>query len=216
MTEETKFGISRRTLAKGVAWSVPAVAVAAAAPAYAASDGPIALTGMACKLPGASSNPYKQGYIFEALITNVAGPNPDDVIYEITNMYVNGNKQNFIGFAFVPVDPTVNTDLPTRNTGPSGCSCSNCGDSSHIRFCIPDGTQHRLFLYTDNNGNSATSSIRLEYNMYDCKDTSACGTGVAAFSSSGTPRSNPIQDGGGGSCTLNWQQVFPLPNALPY
>lgn len=29
--------ISRRTLAKGVAWSVPAVALASAAPSYAAS-----------------------------------------------------------------------------------------------------------------------------------------------------------------------------------
>ena len=38
MTEDTtKLGVSRRTLAKGAAWSVPAVAVAGAAPAYAVS-----------------------------------------------------------------------------------------------------------------------------------------------------------------------------------
>lgn len=41
MTEDTtKFGVSRRTLAKGAAWSVPAAAVVAAAPAYAASPVP--------------------------------------------------------------------------------------------------------------------------------------------------------------------------------
>ena len=38
MSEDTtKLGVTRRTLAKGAAWSVPAVAVAAAAPAYAAA-----------------------------------------------------------------------------------------------------------------------------------------------------------------------------------
>lgn len=40
MTEETKYGISRRTLAKGAAWTVPAAAVVAAAPAYAVSQVP--------------------------------------------------------------------------------------------------------------------------------------------------------------------------------
>ena len=39
MTEQTA-GISRRTIAKGAAWAVPVVAVAAAAPAMAASGGP--------------------------------------------------------------------------------------------------------------------------------------------------------------------------------
>lgn len=39
MTEKNSTGISRRTLAKGVAWTVPAVAVSAAAPAYASSPG---------------------------------------------------------------------------------------------------------------------------------------------------------------------------------
>lgn len=39
MTQESKGGISRRTLAKGVAWSIPAVVVVTAVPAYAASPG---------------------------------------------------------------------------------------------------------------------------------------------------------------------------------
>lgn len=40
MTEDIKLGVSRRTLAKGAAWSVPAAAVVAAAPAYAKSPVP--------------------------------------------------------------------------------------------------------------------------------------------------------------------------------
>ena len=38
MSELAKSGVSRRTLAKGAAWSLPAVAVAAAAPSVAASE----------------------------------------------------------------------------------------------------------------------------------------------------------------------------------
>lgn len=37
MSDPAKIGVSRRTLAKGAAWTVPAAAVVAAAPAYAAS-----------------------------------------------------------------------------------------------------------------------------------------------------------------------------------
>ncbi|WP_432560132.1 hypothetical protein [Granulicoccus sp. GXG6511] len=40
MPDPAKIGVSRRTLAKGVAWTVPAAAVVAAAPAYAVSQVP--------------------------------------------------------------------------------------------------------------------------------------------------------------------------------
>ena len=43
--EEQKPGVSRRTVAKAMAWSVPAVALAVPTPAYAASPGVIQLTG---------------------------------------------------------------------------------------------------------------------------------------------------------------------------
>lgn len=49
-------GTSRRTIVKGAAWSVPIIAVAAQAPAFAASQ-PITCGPTAeCKLPGEGSN----------------------------------------------------------------------------------------------------------------------------------------------------------------
>ena len=45
MSDPAKIGVSRRTLAKGAAWTVPAAAVVAAAPAYAASIPPRGLNG---------------------------------------------------------------------------------------------------------------------------------------------------------------------------
>lgn len=47
--------VGRRTIAKGAAWTVPAIAVAAPVAAAAASGEPtVTSTGKACKLPGAS------------------------------------------------------------------------------------------------------------------------------------------------------------------
>ena len=62
--EEQKPGISRRTVAKAAAWSVPAIALAVSTPAYAASPGFIDVTGDGCKLPGRATDVFK-GYAFE-------------------------------------------------------------------------------------------------------------------------------------------------------
>jgi hypothetical protein len=67
--EEQRPGISRRTVAKAAAWSVPVVALAVSTPAYAASPGIITLTGGGCKLPGNSNDAYK-GNAFGASIEN--------------------------------------------------------------------------------------------------------------------------------------------------
>ncbi len=67
--EEPKPGISRRTVAKAAAWSVPAIALAVSTPAYAASPGFLTVTGDGCKLPGNATDVYK-GYAFEGSITN--------------------------------------------------------------------------------------------------------------------------------------------------
>lgn len=74
MTEQAQSGISRRTLAKGAAWAVPAAAVAAATPAMAASGrGPTVTVLAACKQPGGScvkDGFPKFGYTFTVRIDN--------------------------------------------------------------------------------------------------------------------------------------------------
>jgi hypothetical protein len=73
MSEQTKpaGGISRRTVTKGVAWSVPVVIVASAAPAMAASGGPPRIVkGPACKNPGNSCRSRPKGYGFNAQVCN--------------------------------------------------------------------------------------------------------------------------------------------------
>ena len=72
-------GISRRTVATGIAWSVPAVIVASAAPAYASSSAsPTVGSATACKNPGGSCKTRPKGYSFFVTLCN---PDPTDTIY---------------------------------------------------------------------------------------------------------------------------------------
>ena len=78
MTEEREpRRISRRTIAKGTAWALPAVPLVLATPAYAASGGgPTGAFESACKQPGDScdtpARPYgfTKGYTFVVNLTN--------------------------------------------------------------------------------------------------------------------------------------------------
>jgi hypothetical protein len=65
--------ISRRTVAKGAAWSVPVLMMATATPAFATSPGGLVqISGAGCKLPGNSTNIYK-GYAFNLVLNNSSG-----------------------------------------------------------------------------------------------------------------------------------------------
>lgn len=73
-------GISRRTVAKAMAWSVPVIAVAAAAPIAAASEALLTSTGEGCKLPGNSNGPERyKGYVF-----GLRAANPTNVTAIVT------------------------------------------------------------------------------------------------------------------------------------
>lgn len=73
MTETTRKPISRRTMAKGAAWTAPVILGGVAAPAYAASGGKPTITpGGHCKQPGNSCNPIVKGYVFTYRITNTS------------------------------------------------------------------------------------------------------------------------------------------------
>src|SRR6478609_437452 len=57
-------GLTRRRVVQGAAWSVPAIAIAAPIPAFAASQGFLKFTGENCKLPGNSTAPWTDGAVY--------------------------------------------------------------------------------------------------------------------------------------------------------
>ena len=92
MTEDIKTGLSRRTLAKGAAWTVPAAAVVAVAPSVAASPGVPTITSndRACKLPGAScegSTGVKKGY---TISVRVCSNTPATITFTSALISMNG------------------------------------------------------------------------------------------------------------------------------
>lgn len=93
--EEQRPGISRRTVAKAAAWSVPAIALAVSTPAYAASPGIITVTGAGCKLPGASQDVFK-GYAFRATISNTTNA---AITITIVDMTLGGEDLGNVGVA---------------------------------------------------------------------------------------------------------------------
>lgn len=183
--------ISRRRVVAGAAWSVPAVMVASAAPAVAASPGPLTFSGRACKLPGNSSDLYK-GYVFELESDNPTGP-PGDTVIQIRNVAVNTAATGFS----VDVKTVANE-----------CGCTCPGADTDEQFCVSDDTMDtRVLIYTaaEPTGTSVNAEMTLEYRMLDCACTEIQGWTSLSSGVRATPPATP----GGGSCEI--PDVFPLP-----
>lgn len=66
----SRSGITRRTVVKGAAWAVPAIAVAGAMPATAVSGNISFSPTVACKSPGASCETFYKGYVVGFQVCN--------------------------------------------------------------------------------------------------------------------------------------------------
>ena len=119
-------GVSRRTVAKGMAWSVPAVAVATAAPAMASSGGGPTLTFVSsCKFPGGSCGAaLNKGYKFTYQVCN---PTSKDVyIYGATIT----DTESKMGLAFVKTSPAATDTAGLLIPKNGGCVTVNFYASS--------------------------------------------------------------------------------------
>ena len=135
--EEPKTGVTRRTVAKAMAWSVPAVALAVPAPAYAASGRPPTVTvGDACKLPGNScGDVFVKGYVFEVTISNTSGK--DIYLYDQAGfeILITENSDDIDLFFQAAVDATT-------------------GDVITFPYLLTNGSSIQIILNAGENGNS--------------------------------------------------------------
>ncbi len=170
--------ISRRTIARGAAWSVPVIAIAAPVPAFAgASQGTLTFTGENCKLPGNSSDPWKQGavYLFSASNTTAV-----DITVDITNVLRSNSN--------VPA-----TDVTVIRLTGDGTHCSPIGTS----FTVAAGaTGDRYALVTSDWPSSANGNLVVNYKVDGVEQTPATG----ASNDLSPITSNPSCQIGG-SCT---------------
>ncbi len=85
--------ISRRTVARGAAWSVPVAAVAFAAPAFAASCDPvISFSPDSCKCPGQSTNTEEFVYYLKFCVADACTLNPGET-FVVTDVQKSNGTQ---------------------------------------------------------------------------------------------------------------------------
>jgi hypothetical protein len=142
--EEQKPGVSRRTVAQAMAWSVPAVALAVPAPAFAASPGVITLTGAGCKLPGNSSPIYK-GYAFRATISNTTNAAVNVTITDITL-----GGEDLGNVSVIRLSP-----------------CANLGTNT---FVVPANTTMDVAFVTQNAASSENGTLLVSYTVDGAPD----------------------------------------------
>jgi hypothetical protein len=137
---EAPDGVTRRTVTTAMAWAVPVIAVAAAVPAYAASQPILQATGEGCKLPGNSGNLYK-GYAI-----GFTAENPYDVplLITIDSIILNG----------------------TSLGGTQIINLTGCTKLGNGTFTIPPNTTYsNLVLLTKESGNSQAGTLTATYTI---------------------------------------------------
>jgi hypothetical protein len=148
---------NRRTIVRGAAWTIPVVAVASTAPAFAASTdtpvvpGPGAFT--VCKQPGGPNGPNCQGYKFSLNLT----VQPSDTwTIQFTTLTVDGTNflpqtspqtfqvtatSNLISFVFCTASSPSQFNMTLRYSATNqrtGVTTSNLGGTyalSGVRNC---------------------------------------------------------------------------------
>jgi hypothetical protein len=147
-------GVTRRTVAKGLGWTVPVIAVAMPVPAFAASGNPPGTAvGVACKLPGNSASSCAE------VFAGLPGLDPNKAF--AIPFLVNNNTSKPI--VLRPSMTITSSGLPFAVVGISPPYCTP----------IAPGDTVKVIAYA-NSDNSANQSVTLSFIIpwgHDCNDT---------------------------------------------
>ena len=148
--------VSRRSVARGAAWSIPLVAVSVAAPAFAASGGPANVTSITvCQCAGGSDKQYRVTVTFSNASTDQ---------YDLTNVVITEG-----GVPVVTQTPSTGTVAP--------------GPTSIVTFVVrrqSNGSTGTFGIsYTATKHNTTTSFTGSFTTPGAINATNACATGCA-------------------------------------
>lgn len=172
-------GVSRRHLAKGAAWTLPVVAIAATAPMAAASidtpPPPVIDFGSACGNTGSTGKGCGGSKTVQVplLLTNNTG---DDVVFQITSMYTctgcatpptgpgNGVANGTRGIWSTPDFSTNNTCLT-----PPYANCP--GGTQLATIVVPSGTTNGTYwIESASLGNASNFQTEIKYRWLNATD----------------------------------------------
>jgi hypothetical protein len=142
-------GISRRTVTKAMAWAVPVIAIAAPAPAFAASGGILQFAGVGCKLPGNSNSIYK-GYAF---LLSVENNTNDPITLNIVSITLDGNNLGTVR--------SVNLDTGTIQQNPFLLPADTSAPNVALLTEFAPNSQNGILtvVYTVNGGAQQTITV---------------------------------------------------------
>lgn len=173
-------GLTRRTVAKGAAWAVPAVAVVTPTRAMAASPGTVSLTGQNCKLPGSSSAPFTNGAVYLATITNTTNL---PITIGLTSFTRGGAVQTEVG-------------VVKLSSSPAGACCTNLtAGVNNNSFTVAANSSGTYAIVTADFANSANNNVSVAYTVNGQAQppaTDTDNTGLPPIAGNGC--------GNGGSC----------------
>jgi hypothetical protein len=181
--------ISRRTVAKGAAWSVPAVLIAKSTPALAASP-PIVIDfgdSTACKLPGNSWGDagYDKGYVLWAQFVNTLDTT---VSFRVTDIVVGGVDQCLVGVT----NPALSLPCP-----PQTIDCITLGPGEEQIYGV--------FSNASTDSSSTDVAVTVEYWVGD-STCGAAGSGQTGVTSGNVVGQSWTTPQGGGSCQFPYDE----------
>lgn len=142
--QQPEGGVSRRTVTKAMAWSIPVVAIAAPVPAFAASGGILNFAGTGCKLPGNSNSIFK-GYVFLLSVVNNTNSN---IVLNVTNITLDGNGLGSIR--------SVNLDTNTVQNNPFVLPANTSAPHVALLTSLAPNSQNGVLSVTYTTDNGAT------------------------------------------------------------
>lgn len=176
--------VSRRAVATGLAWTVPAVVATSALPSYAASTGCLAVSfsSSATACPTSTSNGNNQASTLTAKVTNNCGAPvvlASAALLTITVSAVSGTLD------------TADFGIPTPAVG----TISEAPTSPNWTWTIPSGT-------TLTAGSSLTASLAFkDHQKVHYAITLSVTSGAEYFTASSYTTSSGFTLSGGGTCT---------------
>lgn len=209
-------GVSRRTVMKGAAWSVPVVVVASAAPAMATASSPvrIELIGFGCKFSGQSfkDEGLVKGYVFGARLVNDSGFN---VTLKITSLVVGGVTQKVLGVqgkAMCNINYSTRSPATPLDVNPASDMINFSYNPPNI--ALPSGPALEVAVFSIGSTDSANNTIVISYEWtVDGSNPLETGSDSATASLSGDTWSGGCRPHTGWTCVVPDFNPWPGPVA---
>lgn len=195
--EEPKPGVSRRTVAKGMAWVVPAVAVAATVPLASASPvippPPVINFGAACGNTGAAQKGCGGDKTLQVplTLTNLTGA---DVVFQITGMFTCNCTTaptapgSGVAVGVRGVWQTPSHSVPNQNNCTATIQSPCPGGIAGGSVLVPNGTNAQTYwIESTSNGSSSTFSTTINWRMLDAATCVQLSAGQAQTASAISP-----------------------------